>query len=482
MSATALLLLLQNPAPPSESFAVVVSNTNSLDGSLPKLEYADDDGARWYELLALTSKKVTILTVLDPSSQRLFPEIAEIARVPTRKELLGALDSTFSEIEAARGRGVRTTFYFVFAGHGSIGDDGEGYVHLVGERFTRSDLFQHVVSRSPATVNHIIVDACNAYFMVKSRGGADEDAALLEFLGREDPDRYPGTGFLVSTSKAAEVHEWSRFASGVFSHEVRSALAGAADVNGDARVSYEEVQAFVAAANRNVSDPRARLAIFAHAPRLHLEEPLFDRSLAANAPTLLIPATLAGRSWLEDARGVRFLDMNASDDSEVSVTLVPSSTYYLRTAESEVRIPIVGSSRAVATRFPRSKPTTVARGSEESIFQKGLFAVPFGPAFFDGYRTSRELELIDEPTRSSPWKPIVALAASGAAMVALTGGIVAGINAADDAEAYRSTIGSDADVSPFKVSSESNARLANILFATAATLAATSLVTWLWPD
>ena len=51
-------------------------------------------------------------------------------------------------------------------------------------------------------------------------------------------------GLLLSTSSARESHEWSGFESGVFSHEVRSGLYGAADADGDGRVSYAEIAAF----------------------------------------------------------------------------------------------------------------------------------------------------------------------------------------------------------------------------------------------
>ena len=43
----------------------------------------------------------------------------------------------------------------------------------------------------------------------------------------------------------------------MFTHELLSGMLGAADVNGDLVVEYTEVQAFVAAANRDIKDPRA---------------------------------------------------------------------------------------------------------------------------------------------------------------------------------------------------------------------------------
>lgn len=55
---------------------------------------------------------------------------------------------------------------------------------------------------------------------------------------------------------------------GVFTHELLSALSGAADVNADRRVEYSEVQAFIASANRAIHDPRAVPRIVAFPPAI----------------------------------------------------------------------------------------------------------------------------------------------------------------------------------------------------------------------
>lgn len=260
------------PDAASHAYAIIVANNLSADGTLERLRYADDDGARYHELFSLVTTRTEILSVLDPETQRVHPGVARVARAPTRRELDAVIVSVFADIERDNAAGIRTSLYFVFVGHGSIGDNGEGTVHLVDGRFSRSDLFQRVIAPSPARVNHVIIDACNAFLMVARRGGqrskqASIDDAVQGFVGRESLDRYPNTGVLLSTSQAAEVHEWSRFSAGIFSHEVRSALAGGADVDGDGEVTYDEARAFISAANAKVSDPRARLTAYAAAPR-----------------------------------------------------------------------------------------------------------------------------------------------------------------------------------------------------------------------
>jgi hypothetical protein len=151
--------------------------------------------------------------------------------------------------------GRTPVLYFVFTGHGQRGPAGEGTVSLLDGAFTRTDLYKEVITPSTASFLHLIVDACDSYFFVNSRGlpvGPAQTAAVTRHLASRELDRYPQVGVVLSTSTAQESHEWSAISSGVFSHQVRSALAGAADVNSDGRVEYSELTAFIAAASQGV--------------------------------------------------------------------------------------------------------------------------------------------------------------------------------------------------------------------------------------
>ena len=57
-------------------------------------------------------------------------------------------------------------------------------------------------------------------------------------------------GFLLSTSSGRESHEWEGVQAGVFSHEVRSGLYGAADVETGAAVDDETDATFRAGQDR----------------------------------------------------------------------------------------------------------------------------------------------------------------------------------------------------------------------------------------
>src|SRR5437762_3404086 len=76
----------------------------------------------------------------------------------------------------------------------------------------------------------------------------------------------PRVGLLLSSSSHRESHEWDGFEAGVFSHEVRSGLYGAADADGDGEVTYREIAAFVARADAAIPNERFRPQVYAHAP------------------------------------------------------------------------------------------------------------------------------------------------------------------------------------------------------------------------
>jgi hypothetical protein len=189
--------------------------------------------------------------------------------------------------------------------------------------------------------------------MVARRGGEDPEVkqAVDDFLDRESLARHPNTGVLVSTTKASEVHEWARYAAGVFSHEVRSGMVGAADVDDDGEVSYDEIRAFVAAANAHVADPKAKLRAFALAPALDRREPFARPRASQRALSVVVPATLGGHSYLEDVRGVRVADFHAAHT--LTLRVPPASTYFLHVGTDEIRLPAEGLRVVDAGQHPR---------------------------------------------------------------------------------------------------------------------------------
>jgi hypothetical protein len=391
-------------------YAVIVAHNRSLDADVAPLEFADDDGARYWEFFSRAADEVKLFTVLDTASQRLFPEAARAAEVPSRDRVLAGLGQIFARASADVARGDEVVFHFILVGHGEIGAGGEGYVSLVDAPFRRTDLFREVLARSPATTNHVIVDACNAYHLVHRRGGAEDDAApghgssVRAFLAAESVARYPNTGFLLSTSSARESHEWSAYRAGVFSHQLRSALAGAADINGDGRIEYSELEAFVAAANNRVTDPRARVELHTAPPALDASRPVMDLSAARFEHWLGFKKGARGRIYVEDDRGVRYLDAHLSGDRALALALVPRRHYYVRTHDdaSEARVSLLSRGRVDVDLRAMVPAALARRGAVSEAFRQHLFAEPYGRAFYDGYMASKD-GVVVTPARQRFW-------------------------------------------------------------------------------
>src|SRR5439155_644568 len=68
------------------------------------------------------------------------------------------------------------------------------------------------------------------------------DQQVKAFLAAEDLSQYPRAGVIVATSGDQDTHEWARYQSGILSHELRSALSGAADVNGSGRIELSSLK------------------------------------------------------------------------------------------------------------------------------------------------------------------------------------------------------------------------------------------------
>lgn len=407
----ALVVLVSAHAKASEGaaaqekvYAVIVAHNGSVDSGVRPLRYADDDGARYWELFSAMSDDVTLLTTLDPDTQAVYEGVAPHTRPPTRGEVLRTLRKVQAQLKADRDAGVRTTLFVVFAGHGAVDDTGMGYLSLLDDRFTRQDLVREVISPDLADRTHLIIDACNAYFMVHERGGGEDggggawrddrsgqtrDMEFGAFLSAQGTlARYPRVGVLLSTAGAAEVHEWSEYRGGVFSHEVRSGLLGAADIDGDKAVTYLELEAYLEAANASVQDPRARIQVFTEAPRQFQEEPLVRLAHLGKATLLEVSPGTRGRYHIADSRGVRYADFHSAGDGAFHLALLQNAPiFFVRTEAQEARVvpeqPVV---RLAELDFTARDGV---RGPVEESYRANLFAVPYGQGFYAGFHAGR---------------------------------------------------------------------------------------------
>ena len=206
-------------------------------------------------------------------------------------------------------------------------------------------------------------------------------------------------GLVLSTSSARESHEWDGFEGGVFSHEIRSGLYGAADADGDGRVSYREIAAFVVRANAAVKNGRFRPDVHARPPRV--SDTLVDLRRAMNR-SVVIDGKHSGRYFLEDEDGIRVADFHSAPGQRVRlVRPAPSGRVYLRRLgapeELDYVIPAFPELLAVADLQPEP-PRARARGAAHASFGR-LFSLPFDAEVVAGYEPSPPAPLRDTATR-----------------------------------------------------------------------------------
>jgi hypothetical protein len=239
-------------------------------------------------------------------------------------------------ISRDRAAGEEPELVFFFSGHGVRDESGSAALSLLDGALTRTWLYEQLLGRVSARAIHVIVDACHAEALVRPR---DVDATLepLEpverqsYLDTATLTRFPNVGAVLASSSGAQSFEWDAYRSGVFAHQLLSALRGAADVNGDARVEYSEVAAFLSAANLRVKDPRARLDIVIRPPPVDRRTPLLNLS------TLSGQFQLRGRAegawargfFIESERGERLLDVFPEQTATLALRLPLGERLYL---------------------------------------------------------------------------------------------------------------------------------------------------------
>jgi len=355
-------------------FALVIGTNDSVDKELEKLRYADDDAARSFDLFRALGARTYLLARLDDDTARLHPQAAAEAIFPVDDGLSEATKKLAGNIAVARARGLETVFYVMYAGHGNV-DDQRGYITLEDKRLYGDDLIDRIIERVGADQTHLIVDACYSYFLAYGRGpgGARrpvEGFSRLTALADEGK-----VGLILSTSSAAESHEWEAFQAGVFSHEIRSGLYGAADADGDGVVSYREISAFVDKANRAIPNERFR-------PKLHARPPTGTTALVdiaqGRSEWIEVDGARSGHYMLETEFGVRLVDFHNAPGQQVKVFRPKGDRLFLRRVVDDVEyeLPEAGDPVVkIASLSP--KPVRVqGRGAAHHSFSM-LFQEPF---------------------------------------------------------------------------------------------------------
>ena len=405
---------------PRAIFALIVGVNRSADAELPTLRYADDDAARSFELFRSLGAQTYLLTRLDENTRRLHPQASAEGLEPTGKSFQGVVERLRVDIAQARQRQVETLFYFVYAGHGNV-KNGHGYISLEDERLSGSQLADSLVSRVGADQVHFIVDSCFSFYLAYPRGPGGRRRPLRGFSQMEKLLSFPQVGLLLSTSSARESHEWEALQAGVFSHEVRSGLYGAADADGDGRVSYREIAAFVERANAAIPNERFRSEVYARPPRQ--SEVLMDIRQALQH-RLEIQGADGAHYLLEDSRGVRLADFHNGPTQDIALVRPGAGGgLFLRRESDQQEYEIPASPEVIQLASLSPQNARIAeRGAAHESFRL-LFALPFDRSSVErvdlGRLEAGLLEVAQGLARPGEWRVTTAWASLGLSALSL---------------------------------------------------------------
>ncbi len=466
-------------------FAIVVGNNTSDNPRVKPLRFADDDAIATHRLLVQAGVESRLLLNPDKDTQRLHPGLAPDGP-PRREDLLELFQRQAARMQELADRGVKAEFLLIYSGHGNVAH-GEGYIVLEGGKLTRRDLYSEILAKSPANRNHVIVDACKSYFLAFGKGpGGERRAYSRNLIQKVAPSRLANTGFVLSTSSDRDSHEWGRFQAGVFSHEVRSALRGGADVDGDGSVTYGELGAFLRTANMNVVNARYRPDFILRPPGDSPGE-LSEEIICwpGNQDVLVLDDASWGHVYMETSRGVRVVDLHPSAVGRFVIHLPSDLPAYVRDEQETREVVVESGGESLFSSLVARSVDAGRKGSMHLAFEE-LFSQPFGSQEVETYRGvfAQEAEAFSLTTVEAEAPARTRSVLKQTALWTTIGATAVGV-ALHFCAMERQTSGEDESHQRKAELNEEIDRLniaAVVFYALAGTAAATWLTLTLWPD
>jgi hypothetical protein len=244
--------------------------------------------------------------------------------------------------DRVRGAAGQTVLIVYYSGHADA-----GALHLGRTQLEMSELEQ-LVRGSAASFRLLILDACRSGGLTRVKGGAPIppfDIRLSERVAGE------GAVFLTSSSASEDSQESDEIKGSFFTHALVSGLLGAADANGDGRVTLDEAYRYAYEATLRASS--RTLAGTQH--------PTFQYEVRGQGDVVLatLDAASPARSWVELPEGRTWLLFQGSEEG-----------------------PVVGevSARDKARRLSVKAGRYFLRGRGAEVLLEGAFVAPAGAA------------------------------------------------------------------------------------------------------
>ena len=264
--------------------AFLVANNIGGAGTQP-LYFAEDD-----------AQKVAH-TLVDSAGYE--PGDVMLVEGEAKTPMLRAFGDLKDEIAAYKEQGDDVVLFFYYSGHAD--DTG---LHLQHDKLSYDEL-DTMLERSGADVRMAFLDACQSGAATRRKGGTMAPSFVFDVSERLAT---AGTVIITSSSSDEASQESDEIAGSYFTHWLTSAIAGAADEDGDERVTLSEVYDYVYI--QTILDTAASALGTQHPTfewDLSGEGDVVVADLAPASSALIFPAQLAGTYAVFDLQRSSFV-------------------------------------------------------------------------------------------------------------------------------------------------------------------------------
>jgi hypothetical protein len=341
--ALAALALGQGVARAETVRLAVVVGANRGHADTATLRYAERDAER-------------VASVLLEVGQVRWPQIA-ILRSPSARELRAALDRVEATARVRRAAGDKVILLFYYSGHA------DGLNLELGAETVPFGEIRERLERSAADIRVAFVDSCRAGGITETKGISPGPSFDIVVTDRLD---VAGAAFVTSASASESAQESAELESSYFTHYLVSALRGAADADGDKRVTLAE--AYQYAYVKTVADTARTIAGAQHpsyAYRLTGRGDLALADLHGARAAIVFPAGHAGDYFITDSPRGEVLAEVVKTAADVRRVAVPGGTYVVgrRDGARFLAVELKASPGAEVSVLDEAlRPTTLALG------------------------------------------------------------------------------------------------------------------------
>jgi len=299
------------PASGARRFAVVIGANNGGESRV-RLRYAVSDAR-------------TIRGILEELGG-VAPEDALLLLDPGVEAFFSGMKRLQARMAEARARHRRIEIVFYYSGHS------DETRLLLNEEAITYEMLRETINGTPADVRIAILDSCASGAFTRLKGGKKKPSFLLD-----EAYDMKGYAFLTSSSSTEASQESDLLRSSFFTHYLASGLRGAADLNGDGRVTLMEAYQF--AFGETLAETTGTLNGPQH-PNYDIEmsgagEVVMTDIRTATTVLSLAPG-ISGRIFIHDAAGRLILEMTKPAGRNISLGLEEGSYRIVRISDGRI--------------------------------------------------------------------------------------------------------------------------------------------------